>query len=317
MSPAGSNNWNDLFWTTDKYVGTWESPWLWLLLVSCFINSIYSYTWDIKMDWGLLDSNAGENKFLREEVVYSSAVSNNLAQYYFKSHCLLTVHTFFSPELLLLRHNWRLHAKIRMGGELCTDGVRLHRARSDDFRTSSPRSIQVALILTPPQTFSAPLYKYSMTSINDGELNVQSWSICVVGDSSGISSDWRTSTWTIAASSEPWGIFPSHLSRAPIRYRFCGWWTRRTACWIGANAKEAAKSRAATRRRSECCSRTRPSTSTCPTLAERRVSLVTYTVGIRSPLRLEHFVGSSLYFFSKTSKSILSSNRINALCYNF
>ncbi|XP_011299289.1 xenotropic and polytropic retrovirus receptor 1 homolog [Fopius arisanus] len=51
----------------------WESPWLWMWVVSCLINSIYSYTWDIKMDWGLLDSNAGENKFLREEVVYSSA----------------------------------------------------------------------------------------------------------------------------------------------------------------------------------------------------------------------------------------------------
>lgn len=30
------------------------------------------------MDWGLLDSNAGENKFLREEVVYSSYVSTSL-----------------------------------------------------------------------------------------------------------------------------------------------------------------------------------------------------------------------------------------------
>lgn len=55
--------------------GTWESPWVWLWLASCFINSVYSYTWDIKMDWGLLDSNAGENRFLREEVVYSSSVS--------------------------------------------------------------------------------------------------------------------------------------------------------------------------------------------------------------------------------------------------
>jgi hypothetical protein len=27
------------------------------------------------MDWGFLDGNAGENRFLREEVVYSSAVS--------------------------------------------------------------------------------------------------------------------------------------------------------------------------------------------------------------------------------------------------
>lgn len=39
------------------------------------VNSVYSYIWDIKMDWGLFDKNAGENKFLREEVVYSSNVS--------------------------------------------------------------------------------------------------------------------------------------------------------------------------------------------------------------------------------------------------
>ncbi|KAH0535471.1 xenotropic and polytropic retrovirus receptor 1 [Cotesia glomerata] len=56
----------------DQYKSNWENPWLWFWLASCIINSIYSYTWDIKMDWGLLDSNAGENKFLREEVVYSS-----------------------------------------------------------------------------------------------------------------------------------------------------------------------------------------------------------------------------------------------------
>lgn len=28
------------------------------------------------MDWGLFDKSAGENKFLREEIVYSSTVSN-------------------------------------------------------------------------------------------------------------------------------------------------------------------------------------------------------------------------------------------------
>lgn len=26
------------------------------------------------MDWGLFDNNAGENKFLREEIVYASTV---------------------------------------------------------------------------------------------------------------------------------------------------------------------------------------------------------------------------------------------------
>lgn len=58
-----------------EYINQWENPWLWLWLCSCLINSIYSYTWDLKMDWGLLDSNAGENRFLREEVVYSASVS--------------------------------------------------------------------------------------------------------------------------------------------------------------------------------------------------------------------------------------------------
>ncbi|XP_078033645.1 solute carrier family 53 member 1 [Augochlora pura] len=56
-----------------EYETRWENPWLWLWVISCCVNSIYSFTWDLKMDWGLLDSNAGENKFLREEVVYSAA----------------------------------------------------------------------------------------------------------------------------------------------------------------------------------------------------------------------------------------------------
>ena len=34
------------------------------------ISTCYTLTWDIKMDWGLLDKNAGENRFLREETVY-------------------------------------------------------------------------------------------------------------------------------------------------------------------------------------------------------------------------------------------------------
>lgn len=57
-----------------EYQTRWENPWLWFWMISCFVNSVYSLTWDLKMDWGLLDSNAGENKFLREEVVYSAAV---------------------------------------------------------------------------------------------------------------------------------------------------------------------------------------------------------------------------------------------------
>ncbi|PFX33295.1 xenotropic and polytropic retrovirus receptor 1-like [Stylophora pistillata] len=49
-----------------------------LWIVAAFISTCYTLTWDIKMDWGLLDKKSGENKFLREETVYRSK-----AFYYF------------------------------------------------------------------------------------------------------------------------------------------------------------------------------------------------------------------------------------------
>ena len=44
-------------------------------IIAAFISTCYTLTWDIKMDWGLLDKNVtGENRFLREETVYRSKV---------------------------------------------------------------------------------------------------------------------------------------------------------------------------------------------------------------------------------------------------
>ncbi|BES98813.1 unnamed protein product [Nesidiocoris tenuis] len=48
------------------------NPWFYMWLFASIISTGYSYTWDIKMDWGLFDKKAGDNKFLREEVVYSA-----------------------------------------------------------------------------------------------------------------------------------------------------------------------------------------------------------------------------------------------------
>lgn len=46
------------------------------LHISCLIvSSCYTLIWDLKMDWGLFDRNAGENTFLREEIVYPHKVS--------------------------------------------------------------------------------------------------------------------------------------------------------------------------------------------------------------------------------------------------
>ncbi|XP_075038378.1 solute carrier family 53 member 1 [Mixophyes fleayi] len=41
-----------------------------LWIVCYVISSCYTLIWDLKMDWGLFDRNAGENTFLREEIVY-------------------------------------------------------------------------------------------------------------------------------------------------------------------------------------------------------------------------------------------------------
>uniref|UniRef100_A0A3P9MBE7 Xenotropic and polytropic retrovirus receptor 1 homolog n=1 Tax=Oryzias latipes TaxID=8090 RepID=A0A3P9MBE7_ORYLA len=41
------------------------------LHISCLVvSSCYTLIWDLRMDWGLFDRNAGENSFLREEIVY-------------------------------------------------------------------------------------------------------------------------------------------------------------------------------------------------------------------------------------------------------
>ncbi|KAG4072934.1 hypothetical protein HA402_006614 [Bradysia odoriphaga] len=54
------------------YENTFDNPFTILWILSSVISSCYAYTWDIKMDWGLFDKNANENRFLREEIVYSS-----------------------------------------------------------------------------------------------------------------------------------------------------------------------------------------------------------------------------------------------------
>jgi hypothetical protein len=59
----------------DEYEDSLDNPYLYLWVLASIVSSCYAYTWDIKMDWGLFDKSAGENKFLREETVYSSTVS--------------------------------------------------------------------------------------------------------------------------------------------------------------------------------------------------------------------------------------------------
>lgn len=81
------------------------NPFFYLWITAMVVNSVYSYIWDIKMDWGLFDKNAGENKFLREEVVYSSN------GYYY----------FAVIEDLILRFGWTLSVSLTESGYIHSD----------------------------------------------------------------------------------------------------------------------------------------------------------------------------------------------------
>eukprot|EP00092_Neocalanus_flemingeri_P019686 GFUD01021321.1.p1 GENE.GFUD01021321.1~~GFUD01021321.1.p1 ORF type:complete len:609 (-),score=153.00 GFUD01021321.1:1150-2838(-) len=67
-----------------------RSPFFYLYILSAIISSCYTYIWDIKMDWGFFAAGAGDNRFLREEIVYSSK------GYYY----------FAIVEDLVLRFSW-------------------------------------------------------------------------------------------------------------------------------------------------------------------------------------------------------------------
>ncbi|KAG8222647.1 hypothetical protein J437_LFUL003769 [Ladona fulva] len=76
----------------DDYEGSSGNPYFYIWIVASIVSSCYAYSWDIKMDWGLFDKNAGDNRFLREEIVYSST------GYYY----------FAIVEDLILRFCWAL-----------------------------------------------------------------------------------------------------------------------------------------------------------------------------------------------------------------
>src|SRR5436309_2550877 len=76
-----------------------------LWIGASLVSTIYAYIWDVKMDWGLFDRNAGDNTFLREEIVYSTMF------YYY----------FAIVEDLVLRFGWVLSLSLTEMGYLHGD----------------------------------------------------------------------------------------------------------------------------------------------------------------------------------------------------
>lgn len=74
VAPAGSAAWALLSLSSPGESHA-DAQIFFYLYISCLIvSSCYTLIWDLKMDWGLFDRNAGENTFLREEIVYPHKV---------------------------------------------------------------------------------------------------------------------------------------------------------------------------------------------------------------------------------------------------
>lgn len=48
------------------------NPFLYLWIIFSFTGSTFKCIWDLKMDWGFFEKNSGENKFLRDQIIYPS-----------------------------------------------------------------------------------------------------------------------------------------------------------------------------------------------------------------------------------------------------
>lgn len=57
---------------SSMYESDWQNPFFYLWFIIQIGATCYKLWWDYKMDWGFFDKNAGENRFLRETIVYSS-----------------------------------------------------------------------------------------------------------------------------------------------------------------------------------------------------------------------------------------------------
>jgi hypothetical protein len=92
------------FSAVQKYESDWENPFFYLWLIVKLIGTVYKLVWDLKMDWGFFDSNAGDNKFLREVIVYSSKVYFYFKIFVFCMFCDLDKWLFLGNELFILFH---------------------------------------------------------------------------------------------------------------------------------------------------------------------------------------------------------------------
>ncbi|XP_047134704.1 solute carrier family 53 member 1 isoform X1 [Hydra vulgaris] len=98
---------------------TGQRSWLFYVwIISLLISTFYTLFWDLKMDWGLFSKDAGENRFLREHIVYEYKM------YYYIAML----------SDVLLRFMWTLTVSVGNSGFLVSEFFTLFIAVVEIFR---------------------------------------------------------------------------------------------------------------------------------------------------------------------------------------
>ena len=113
-----------------------RSPFFYLYILSAIISSCYTYVWDIKMDWGFFTAGAGDNRFLREEIVYSSK-----GYYYFAIIEDLVLRFSWAYQLVLKEVGFAAYSELTTSVFAALEVVR--RFIWNFFRLDIFRSLQV------------------------------------------------------------------------------------------------------------------------------------------------------------------------------
>lgn len=94
----------------DRHGDEAKNVFFYLWIIVAFASTCYTFIWDVKMDWGLFDRNAKENRFLREEIVYAHKVCNlsicvllTVVEIAYNSLKAQKLHNFIISRYMLLR----------------------------------------------------------------------------------------------------------------------------------------------------------------------------------------------------------------------
>jgi hypothetical protein len=137
----------------DYHTHEFENSFVYLWIITSLISSTYKLIWDLKMDWELLSRHARENKYLREQIIYSkkndyyiSIILNILFRYIWMINIFLHLNTLFAEYLNIIGFTFALIEIFRRFIWNCFRLENEHLNNCGEFRAVRDISIRPTLI---------------------------------------------------------------------------------------------------------------------------------------------------------------------------